>query len=76
MARPFTVTANFASPRDVVNQLLSGSSPITPAAVLLLDQLGNSNGRFDLGDLVAWLDRNPAIATSPVMLKLLRKLPR
>jgi len=76
MARPFTVKANFAAPRDVVNQLLSGSSPLTAEAVSLLDQLGNNNGRFDLGDLVAWLDRNPGLATSPVMLKLLRGLRR
>jgi len=71
---PFTVTANFAAPSDVVNQLLTGSSPLTAAALTLLDQLGNRNGRFDIGDLVAWLDRNPGLATSPVLLKLLRGL--
>jgi hypothetical protein len=70
------VTATFAAPSDVVNQLLTGSSSITPAALQLLDQLGNNNGRFDLGDLVAWLDRNPGLATSPVMLKLLRSIHR
>lgn len=74
VTRPFTVTANFAAPSDVVNQLLTGSSTVTPAALLALDKLGNNNGRFDIGDLVAWLDRNPALATSPVMLKLLRGL--
>ena len=74
MSRPFAVTAVFASPQDVVNQLLSGSSSITAAALLLLDQLGNHNGRFDIGDAVAWLDRNPGLATSPVLLKLLRSL--
>lgn len=76
MTRPFAVTATFAAPSDVVNQLLTGSSSITPAALQLLDQLGNNNGRFDLGDLVAWLDRNPGLATSPVMLKLLRSIHR
>jgi M6 family metalloprotease-like protein len=74
MARPFAVTAVFAAPQDVVNQLLTGSSPIAVAALQLLDQLGNNNGRFDLGDLVAWLDRNPALAASPAVLKLLRRL--
>jgi len=74
IGHPFTVTANFASPNDVVNQLLTGSSPITTATLQLLDQLGNNNGRFDLGDLVAWLDRNPGLAASPAMQKLLRRI--
>ena len=76
MTRPFRVTAQFAAPGDVVNQLLSGSSPLSSAAIRLLDQLGNNDGRFDLGDLVAWLDRNPGLASSPVVLKLLRSLHR
>ncbi len=74
MTRPFTVTADFAATSDVVNQLLKGSSAIAPAALQLLDQLGNNNGRFDVGDLVAWLDRNPGLATSPAVLKLLRRI--
>jgi hypothetical protein len=74
MTRPFAVTANFAAPADVVNQLLSSSPTLTPAVLQLLDQLGNDNGRFDLGDLVAWLDRNPGLAASPAVLKLLRSL--
>ena len=74
MTRPFTVRATFAAPSDVVNQLLTGSSPVTVAALIALDRLGNNNGRFDLGDVVAWLDRNPGLATSPVVLKLLRGL--
>jgi hypothetical protein len=74
MTRPFAVTANFATPGDVVNELLSGSPTLTPAALQLLDQLGNNNGRFDIGDVVAWLDRNPGLATSPALVKLLRSL--
>jgi M6 family metalloprotease-like protein len=74
MTHPFSVTANFAAPTDVVNELLIDSPTLTPAALQLLDQLGNKNGRFDIGDLVAWLDRNPGLATSPVVLKLLRGL--
>ena len=74
MTRPFAVTAIFATPHDVVNQLLSGAATITPAALQLLDQLGNNNGRLDIGDVVAWLDRNPSLATSPALLKLLRRI--
>jgi len=74
MAHPFSVTANFAAPGDVVNGLLVDSPALTAAAAMVLDQLGNNNGRFDIGDLVAWLDRNPGLATSPVLRKLLRGL--
>ncbi len=74
VTRPFSVTATFAATADVVNQLLAGTSPLSAEALLLLDQLGNNNGRFDLGDLVAWLDRNPGLATSPAVLKLLRRI--
>ena len=76
MSHPFAVTAVFAAPKDVVNQLLTGSATITPTALQLLDQLGNDNGRFDIGDLVAWLDRNPGLATSPVLRRLLREIHR
>ena len=76
MTRPYEVTATFASPGDVVSQLLTGTSPINPTVLMALDQLGNKNGRFDLGDLVAWLDRNPALAASPAVLKLLREIHR
>lgn len=76
MTHPFAVAANFATTSDVVNQLLTGASPITGAALQLLDQLGNNNGRFDLGDLVAWLDRNPGLATSPVIVRLLQRISR
>jgi M6 family metalloprotease-like protein len=74
MTRSFQVRANFAAPGDIVNELLTGGSPITAQALQALDLLGNNNGRFDLGDLVAWLDRNPGIATSPAIVKLLRRL--
>jgi M6 family metalloprotease-like protein len=74
MTHAFSVTANFAAPSDVVNELLVNSTTLTPAALTLLDQLGNNNGVFDIGDVVAWLDRNPGLATSPVVLKLLRGL--
>jgi len=74
MGRPYNVTATFATPADVINELLVDSPALTSAALTLLDQLGNNNGRYDIGDLVAWLDRNPGLATSPVILKLLRGL--
>jgi hypothetical protein len=74
MGHPFSVTANFAAPGDVVQELLSGAPTLMPAALEVVDRLGNNNGRFDLGDLVAWLDRNPGLAASPAVLKLMRSL--
>ena len=57
MGRPYTVRAVFLSPlatADVVAQLLNGTGPLTAQQLLQLDQLGNNNGRFDVGDFLAW----------------------
>ncbi len=61
LAHAWSVTALFTAQSDVVHQLLDGASALTAAEVQTLDQLGNKNGRFDLGDFVAWVDRNPGI---------------
>jgi M6 family metalloprotease-like protein len=41
----------------VVDQFLAGSLPAEQQEAL--DGLGNQNGELDLGDMVAWLDRQP-----------------
>jgi M6 family metalloprotease-like protein len=65
MRRPYTVRAAFLAPlnaADVVSQLLNGTG-LTPQQQLDLDQLGNNNGVFDLGDFLAWTQATgPAIA--------------
>ncbi|HTT69258.1 MAG TPA: M6 family metalloprotease domain-containing protein [Gemmatimonadales bacterium] len=71
VARPYAVTANFAATNDVVNQLLTGTSGLTAAQLQTLDQLGNNNGRFDLGDFVAWLDRNPGALSAAAVARVL-----
>jgi M6 family metalloprotease-like protein len=56
MGRPYSVRAAFLAPlntADVVSQLLDGTG-LTPQQQLDLDQLGNNNGAFDLGDFLAW----------------------
>jgi len=76
VARPYAVTANFAATNDVVNQLLTGTSNLTAAQLQTLDQLGNNNGRFDLGDFVAWLDRNPGALSAATIAKVMGSAPR
>ena len=57
--RPYALVATFAGVADVLTQLLTGRSALAGGQLLVLDGLGNDNGRFDVGDFVAWLDRNP-----------------
>ncbi len=76
VARPYAVTANFAATNDVVNQLLTGTSALTAPQLQTLDALGNNNGRFDLGDFVAWLDRNPGALSAAVVARVLAGAPR
>lgn len=51
--RVATPTLSFDS---VVAHLMGTAQPLTPDDIRFLDLLGNRNGRFDLGDFVAWLD--------------------
>jgi len=49
---------------DVVAQLLTGTSPLTAADLVALDLWGNSNGRFDVGDFLAWVQLTGAPLTA------------
>jgi len=63
MGRPYTVRAVFLetfSTAEIVAQLLNGSSALTAAQLGDLDQLGNGNGGFDLGDFLAWVQATGA----------------
>lgn len=59
-ARPYRLAATFVGTADVVRELLAGRGPLDAGQLTALDYLGNRNLRFDLGDFVAWLDRNAA----------------
>ncbi|HYK82371.1 MAG TPA: immune inhibitor A domain-containing protein [Gemmatimonadales bacterium] len=50
---------------DVVAQLLTGTSSLTPADLVALDLLGNNNGRFDVGDFLAWVQATGVPLTAP-----------
>ena len=67
MGRPYTGRAVFLETfktADVVAQLLNGTSPLTAAQLSDLDQLGNNNGIFDLGDFLAWVQATGAPLTA------------
>jgi M6 family metalloprotease-like protein len=74
--RPFALVANFVSSSAVVQQLLTGSSSLTAGQLAVLDSLGNRNGRFDVGDFLAWLDRNPGVVSGEVVSRILRRAQR
>lgn len=61
-----SVTAHFVAAQDLANRfreaLLGQSDTLTPTERSMLDREGNANGTLDVGDLLAFLDRNPAAA--------------
>lgn len=59
MNRPWSVAAEFITPVTVspgaaVTALLGGLA-LTPTVAAYLDTIGNRNGTYDVGDLLAWL---------------------
>jgi len=62
LGRPYNVRAVFLAPlstASVVSQLLSGTG-LTAQQQLDLDQMGNNNGAFDVGDFLAWVQATGA----------------
>jgi M6 family metalloprotease-like protein len=76
VVRPYRLVATFAGASDVVAQLLTGQSGLTGGQLLVLDAFGNNNGAFDVGDFVAWLDRNPGVLSGAVVSRILRRAQR
>jgi M6 family metalloprotease-like protein len=73
----YSVTANFvaASLDSVVAQLLSGHG-LLQQQVLILDYHGNGNGRFDIGDFVAWLDQSGTAVSAQVLARIFERAGR
>ena len=63
-----TVTAPTLATADVVSQILGIRSPLTADQLHYLDLLGNTNGSFDGGDFLAWVNatgaQSPAITSA------------
>ena len=68
MAHPYSVTANVAGPYTLASLVaaLVGNGILTTVDLNYLDQSGNKNGQFDVGDFLAWVKTNGATPTAPV----------
>ncbi len=59
MRQPWTVTAEFVMPvavsAEAAAAALLGGAPLPSATSVYLDTIGNRNGAYDVGDLLAWL---------------------
>jgi hypothetical protein len=73
--RSYDLTATFsaATVDSVVHHLLVGTGLLTSQAEAL-DYLGNRNGRFDLGDFVAWLDQSGTAVSTELMARIFARV--
>jgi M6 family metalloprotease-like protein len=80
MNRPYSLTAVFSGSvvivtQDAVNALLGVACATNPcmsqAQLDFMDQSGNNDGAYNLGDFLAYADRSGLNASSPVMQQLL-----
>jgi hypothetical protein len=68
-----TVVAPALVADDVVGHLVGAGAPLTADELVFLDLLGNGNGRFDVGDFLAWVTQ-PGVAVSPeLVMKAMRE---
>jgi M6 family metalloprotease-like protein len=80
MGRPYSLTAVFTGSvtivtADAVNALLGATCPTNPCMttqqLTYLDQTGNNDGSYNLGDFLAYADRTGLNPSSTVMRRLL-----
>ncbi len=81
MGRPYAVTAQFTATvvvasDDAANDLLTnrGCGCLTTTQRSFLDQAGNHNGVYDLGDFLAYANRSGLNPSSPAMQRVLSRL--
>ncbi len=55
---------------NVVTQLLAGGTALTADELRYMDLQGNGNGLYDVGDVLAWLDRHPGMLSPGAMRRL------
>jgi M6 family metalloprotease-like protein len=75
-AKPFDLTASFSVSPAVIAivdaaKALMGGLPLASPVSVALDRAGNRNGAYDLGDFLAYLDRNHATLSPALLQKLL-----
>jgi|GEM_PF-620938 len=71
MNKPYDIYANFTTtvPVDLptaVNEILASGPGLNTTQKSFLDQIGNNNGGFDLGDFLAYLQLTGVTASPPV----------
>jgi M6 family metalloprotease-like protein len=71
MTKPYDIYANFTTtvPVDLpnaVNEILTAGPGLNTTQKTFLDQIGNNNGGFDLGDFLAYLQLTGVTASPPV----------
>jgi hypothetical protein len=71
-----SVSAPTLVPSAVLSQLVTGTSNLGPSDLAYLDFIGNGNGRFDVGDFLAWVRLTGATPTSPAAQRTLAAVPR
>jgi hypothetical protein len=57
---------------EVVNHLVGTDQRLSDDETRFLDLIGNANGRFDVGDFLAWLDAGGMAISAERMAELLR----
>ncbi|MBA2293116.1 MAG: M6 family metalloprotease domain-containing protein [Gemmatimonadales bacterium] len=76
MTRPWSVTAEFITPVEVSPAVaaaaLLGGPALPPTTAVYLDTIGNRNGVYDLGDLLAWM-RFTRQSLPPTLLRATRE---
>ena len=79
VTRPWSVVATFMDPLTadaIVNQFLNRAGSLSADQVRYLDLLGNSNGKLDIGDIAAWLDKAGTPAAAEAMRRVMAGSPR
>lgn len=64
-----TITAPTLVLAQVMGQILTGASTLTPTDLNYLDFTGNKSGSFDVGDFLAWVRRTGATPVPPAVLR-------
>ena len=59
---------------DVIRHLVGPAAPLSGDELSYLDLIGNQNGRYDVGDFLAWLDAGGVVISPAQLSKLIRQL--
>jgi subtilisin len=70
------VTVPMPDPAVAANELFRGSGTLSADQRLALDDAGNGNGRYDLGDFLAWVRRSNIRLSPSVMLEVQQAMER